>query len=353
MNTTEVSYRITYYLSDDFRDSYFEKHGERPDADQTLDVSAKELDPKLRTLLEDEVPGRGKTDEHKNRRLRVPSVWRSRTRIRPHSSSSYLRECPKFLDLPKISEPSASSIRSGKSYKLDRELSVDDLADVIPAFVDEWESLQREYEEMLEEDAEKVLALMKEYDGRDGEDDRLKEPLVVKSTALSRFSDTSLYDELKAQKEANKEVVEARKERKKRRKEEREKRKRQRVERRKEEREEWIQEHGSDLLRDARAEGYDCQRRYAIERVRKEHDEAFYLDFDGTHEYKERSCPSEEAFRFAQETSGKVVWLVTPGEERADEDRASSHLFEPCEAVVKRITLGEHGKSYTLIREFA
>jgi len=146
------------------------------------------------------------------------------------------------------------------------------------------------------------------------------------------------------------ETYEAEKER---RKEARKREKQKRRERRKSERREWAEAHGSEVLQDALEEGYDCQRRYVLERAEAEYDESFRVDFDSEASYSGRSCPSEEALRFAQEVGGEVVWLTRPpSEDPRDSHREIVASFEEQEAVRKEVRMSEHGQKYDLFRTF-
>ena len=116
------------------------------------------------------------------------------------------------------------------------------------------------------------------------------------------------------------------------------------------ERTDWIAAHGSDHLRAASDAGYDCKRLYVIERAALEHP-GYILDFDDNAQWRDRSCPSEDAL--AEElrvtpalTEGEsvlVVWLTDPPRDRREEDDED---WESCEAVVIRGFLGD----YDLVR---
>lgn len=103
----------------------------------------------------------------------------------------------------------------------------------------------------------------------------------------------------------------------------------------------WIQEHGSDYLKDAVTLGYDCQRQYVDERSEKEFPD-FAVDFGDQAEWKSRSCPSREALAEAKNLIAKgykaeVVWLTCPPWEVDEYER-----FEADEAVVIRNYLGKY-----------
>ncbi len=106
----------------------------------------------------------------------------------------------------------------------------------------------------------------------------------------------------------------------------------------------WIAEHGSEFLRHATADGYDCQRRYVTERAALEHP-GYTLDFDSLARWRSRSCPSEEAFILAQAEGSRVVWVTKPWY-TSEEDLLAHVCFQPCEAVVIESYLGH----YTLLQ---
>lgn len=118
----------------------------------------------------------------------------------------------------------------------------------------------------------------------------------------------------------------------------------------------WIAAHGNDHLRRAHAAGYDCQRMYVAERAAMEFP-GFAVDFDNRADWRDRSCPSEDALdicdKVGEEAQARgceppeVVWLTlsweAPAEAGYDEPEDD---FEPCEAVVISGFLGK----YDLIR---
>lgn len=107
----------------------------------------------------------------------------------------------------------------------------------------------------------------------------------------------------------------------------------------------WIAKYGSDGLKRRVAAGYDCQRRYALERAALEYPE-YELDFNGTADWKPRSCPSDAALDEAERVGGEVVWLTAaPSSDLATDDEEGDEAdYEryalPQEAVVKRHFLG-------------
>lgn len=101
----------------------------------------------------------------------------------------------------------------------------------------------------------------------------------------------------------------------------------------------WIAAHGSDYLRRAAAGGYNCQRKYALERAALEYPE-YVVDFDDVAEWKARSCPSEAALDEAERVGGRVVWLTTPP------NKEDYYEYPAREAVVVEDYLG----AYDLVR---
>lgn len=118
----------------------------------------------------------------------------------------------------------------------------------------------------------------------------------------------------------------------------------------------WIKMHGSAHLKRAFGRGYDCLRRYVVERVAVEAP-GFTVDFDSKSDWKSRPCPSVLALDAEDEAAPiaealklalppVVVWLtssaqdtVPASEEHSDYDEED---FEPCEAVVLRSYLGKY-----------
>lgn len=119
-------------------------------------------------------------------------------------------------------------------------------------------------------------------------------------------------------------------------------------ERRDAERREWITLHGSAYLRKCLAGGYDCQRRYVIERAGVEFP-GYVVDYNDVAAWKDRAGPSEAALDEATRVSGTVVWLTampSSAVPNRDDDEYGDNDFEPCEAVVVRGFLGK----YDLVR---
>lgn len=117
-------------------------------------------------------------------------------------------------------------------------------------------------------------------------------------------------------------------------------------ERRDAERTAWIREHGSSYLRKCLDGGYDCQRRYVIERAAQEFDGAWDVDYFDRASWKDRAGPSEAALDLAASVGGTVVWLTGAPVSDLDIDREYSGDFEPCEAVVVRKFLGQYDVIY-------
>lgn len=109
---------------------------------------------------------------------------------------------------------------------------------------------------------------------------------------------------------------------------------------------EWIAAHGSERLRLAVENGYNCQRLYVTERAAVEHPD-YTADFDDNAQWDSRSCPSEAALKEAIAVGGEVVWLTKPPLAKHDED-FDCYDWEEREAVVIRDFLG----NYDLVKEF-
>lgn len=109
----------------------------------------------------------------------------------------------------------------------------------------------------------------------------------------------------------------------------------------------WIEAHGSEYLRRACIEhGYDCQKRYVIERAAIEA-ATYIVDWHDGAEWKSRSCPSETALDELEIAASlylgvaEIVWLTAPAQpERSTDDEYEP--FDPCEAVVIRGYLGKY-----------
>lgn len=76
----------------------------------------------------------------------------------------------------------------------------------------------------------------------------------------------------------------------------------------------WIAEHGSDYLKKATSAGYNCQRRYVIERAAMELP-GYHVDYKDRATWKTRSCPSADALdeMLALQEQGReviIVWLT-------------------------------------------
>lgn len=103
------------------------------------------------------------------------------------------------------------------------------------------------------------------------------------------------------------------------------------------EKETWISQNGSEHLRRATSQGFDCQRLYVTERATVEYP-GFGVDFKNGLEWKSRSCPSEAALDLMETLPGTtIVWVTYDG---------SGDEFTPCEAVVVENFLG----AYTLYK---
>jgi hypothetical protein len=118
-------------------------------------------------------------------------------------------------------------------------------------------------------------------------------------------------------------------------------------ERREAEKESWILANGSDHLKSAFAEGYDCQRLYVTERAAQEAP-GFIVDFDDNADWRSRSCPTERAMEIVNEArefgirEPRVVWLTSPPGAEIVDEYEPYEPFEACEAVVIRNYLGRY-----------
>jgi hypothetical protein len=353
MNTVEstpVTFSIKYALTDEYRKERFAETGKRPDRTQTLDVSAEDVPASVRKRLYDLADvgsTRSSGDISKTVSLRVPEnkIHNSRT------VGSVRRTYERLSDYPELQVPTSRST-AGQYMKFSEPLTADMLGEALDRREDLFELKRTEHVENLDEAAPRLLHLLRENRGTVTEGEgTLEPPLVLKSGVLSDFEDSDHFGQIKSANEEAKERKEAYEAEKERRKEARRAEKQKRRELRKAERAEWAETHGSDVLQDALEEGYDCQRRYVLERVAADYHDSFRVDFDKEASYSERSCPSEEALRFAQETGGEVVWLTERFQEQPDAD--APRYFDEQEAVAKRVQIGEHGKSYTLYRLFS
>lgn len=115
------------------------------------------------------------------------------------------------------------------------------------------------------------------------------------------------------------------------------------------ERQSWIDTHGSDYLKAAIGEGYNCQRRYVKERAEHEYP-GFTVDFDDKLGWKDRSCPSEKRLNQAIEINdaaknkpdwAEVVW-VTDDPAWYDAEGYQTDAIEPYEAIVIHSFLGKY-----------
>lgn len=103
----------------------------------------------------------------------------------------------------------------------------------------------------------------------------------------------------------------------------------------------WIAAHGSPFLRRAAGAGYDCQRRYVIERAALERP-GYVVDFNDNARWSARSCPSEAALSEALVVGGTVVWLTAlPVDDNSPEEYQVAWQGG-CEAVAIRQYLGKY-----------
>lgn len=113
---------------------------------------------------------------------------------------------------------------------------------------------------------------------------------------------------------------------------------------------EWIKKHGSEHLKVAIDLGYNCQRKYALERAEKEFPN-YVLDYNSTADYYARSCPSEDALFEVKELidkgyNAKVVWLINEPSNHIESDDSDidycSNDFVECEAILIKDYLGNY-----------
>ena len=115
------------------------------------------------------------------------------------------------------------------------------------------------------------------------------------------------------------------------------------------EKEQWIKEHGSEYLKTAFNNGYDCQRKYVEERAKFEYPD-FYLDFYNKVIIWSRSMPSEKALIDSLNIKdgifkeAKVIWAKDSynDNERKNLEKYLNHKFEECEAVMIDEYLGKY-----------
>lgn len=75
--------------------------------------------------------------------------------------------------------------------------------------------------------------------------------------------------------------------------------------------EQWVQAHGSDRLKKARAAGYSCKK-LLVEELAAHYHPGAVVDWENTIQEKSRSCPSLEALVMAEEVAeaeAVIVWL--------------------------------------------
>ena len=106
---------------------------------------------------------------------------------------------------------------------------------------------------------------------------------------------------------------------------------------------EWISANGSEYLRRAVAAGYNCKRKYLVERAVLEYP-GFTVDVEDAAEWRSRSCPSTEALDeqdalLAAHTgiTVDIVWLTAPASDHktdSERDEFDEEQSEPCEAIV-------------------
>ncbi len=100
-----------------------------------------------------------------------------------------------------------------------------------------------------------------------------------------------------------------------------------------EERNCWIQEKGSQYLKDCIRLDYNIDSKYVIERAKVELPE-YTVDIDGSASYSQKSNPSkgalEEVVKLVNDGhDAEVIWLSS-----FDEDEDYEYIFEECEAII-------------------
>ncbi|MBU1449286.1 hypothetical protein KKF45_05570 [Patescibacteria group bacterium] len=103
----------------------------------------------------------------------------------------------------------------------------------------------------------------------------------------------------------------------------------------------WIQANGSEHLQRAIAAGHDCNRRYLVERAAQEYP-GYVLDYGDAAAWKSRSCPSIEALNERDAilaahpgATVEIVWLTAePRDHKREEEDYYAEPDEEREAVV-------------------
>lgn len=104
-----------------------------------------------------------------------------------------------------------------------------------------------------------------------------------------------------------------------------------------EERNCWIQEKGSQYLKDCIRLDYNIDSKYVIERAKIEHPE-YTVDIDSSAYYNQKSNPGkgalEEVVKLVKDGhDAEVIWL-TSFDEDEDDDENYEYIFEECEAII-------------------
>lgn len=111
------------------------------------------------------------------------------------------------------------------------------------------------------------------------------------------------------------------------------------------ERKAWVDQFGTEYLRDCEECGYDCQREYVIRRAEKEYPE-YTVDFNETANWRDRSAPSHVALKelkklIADGVDAKIVWLIDKPTNTTDIEDVDKE-FDSCEAIVIQGYLGKY-----------
>lgn len=331
MDTTEPTFEIKYRLSEKYIESQVVETGERPEEKQTLQLKASELSEEARKKLveasRDCSSSSGKADYRLS--LDLPNLKVTSKRVgrkKPGGISNVRLE-----DWPSLSD--GIGLGTSDHYYLDEPLDASSVTGTIDAWKEREEEIREDYHEKMEETLDRLIDLQRENLGEVGEN-RSVSPLILRAKVVNQFEGYEGYEELvrlRDEAEKTREKIEERQEQRKQKRKEEKRRKKERFE---EEKREWAEAHGSRRFRKGIEEGYDCTRLYFQERVDVEYPDGFYVDFDKEAEYEERTSPSMEALKLADEVDGEVVWLTQPGSVDPETDRG--YGFEPKEAVVAK-----------------
>lgn len=248
---------------------------------------------------------------------------------------------PQLRDVVRLTLPEWSVLDEPASRRLVLETIINDPAELLAVYRDARQAAQATFEASRDAAAQKRLTAYEEHDGRyrpaelDSYDRRRRFAGSPHLPAL----EAAYAAALERWREHERQVAEERR----RDQERREAEKQQRLE----ERRAWIAEHGSAYLRKCEHAGYDCQRRYVLERAALEFP-GYVVDFDDNARWKDRSGPSEAALDEAARVGGIVVWLTRSPVDDGNPEEYQAGWDDEREAVVIRQYLGR----YDLIKIF-